>query len=277
MNYVTDLMRSYKFILISIIFVIVIFVIENRRELETSFNIYKEIKEVKCVIEEITQKMAPPSNLGLNISGPVQTGQHGQAMEIFDYYNGKKNGFFVEAGAHDGEFLSNTLFFEANCSWTGLLVEPNKASYALLETRHRAAHSINTCLSSEDIPITIEFDAADVFGGINQDFENVKNAEIGQMRDTMPENMRSRYQLKCYPLYSLLLALGNPRVDFLSLDIEGAELAVLNTVPWDKVDIELVMIETAHLDRVKIDETMLAAGYEIYKELLIDVIYRKIG
>ena len=39
----------------------------------------------------------------------------------------------------------------------------------------------------------------------------------------------------CYPLYSLLLATHQTRVDFLSLDIEGAELAVLRTVPWDKV------------------------------------------
>ena len=41
--------------------------------------------------------------------------------------------------------------------------------------------------------------------------------------------------MECYPLYSLLLAMEQPRVDFLSLDIEGAELAVLRTVPWDKV------------------------------------------
>jgi hypothetical protein len=31
------------------------------------------------------------------------------------------------------------------------------------------------------------------------------------------------------------MALGNPTVDYMSLDIEGAELPVLKTVPWDKV------------------------------------------
>ena len=39
------------------------------------------------------------------------------------------------------------------------------------------------------------------------------------------------------------------RVDLLSLDIEGAELAVLKTVPWHSVDIELVMIEINHSDK----------------------------
>ena len=57
--------------------------------------------------------------------------------------------------------------------------------------------------------------------------------------------MRDKYPVECFPLYSLILALGNPRIDFLSIDIEGAELGVLNTVPWDLVEIELVMVEVA--------------------------------
>ena len=35
-----------------------------------------------------------------------------------------KNGFFVEAGADDFLFGSNTLLFEEKYNWTGLLVEP---------------------------------------------------------------------------------------------------------------------------------------------------------
>ena len=70
------------------------------------------------------------------------------------------------------------------------------------------------------------------------------------MRDSIPEDMRSKYKLQCYPLYHLLLALDNPRVDFLSLDIEGAELAVLKTIPWDKVDIEVITVETKHAGEV---------------------------
>jgi hypothetical protein len=46
---------------------------------------------------------------------------------------------------------------------------------------------------------------------------------------------RLTIKMQCFPLYSLLLAVGNPKVDYLSLDIEGAELLVLKTIPWDKV------------------------------------------
>ena len=35
-----------------------------------------------------------------------------QAEFIISYFNGKRNGIFVEAGAWNGEFLSNTLYLE---------------------------------------------------------------------------------------------------------------------------------------------------------------------
>ena len=50
--------------------------------------------------------------------------------------------------------------------------------------------------------------------------------------------------MQCFPLYSLLLALGNPTVNLFVLDIEGFELAVLESIPWDKVDIEVLDVET---------------------------------
>jgi hypothetical protein len=46
---------------------------------------------------------------------------------------------------------------------------------------------------------------------------------------------RQTIKMQCFPLYSLLLAVGNPKVDYLSLDVEGAELLILKTIPWDKV------------------------------------------
>ena len=36
---------------------------------------------------------------------------------------------------------------------------------------------------------------------------------------------------------------ANRTVDFLSLDIEGAEFQVLRTIPWDKVDIRALSVE----------------------------------
>ena len=47
--------------------------------------------------------------------------QHGKDFGI----DIKKRGFFIEAGASDGENISNTLYLEKKYNWKGLLVEPN--------------------------------------------------------------------------------------------------------------------------------------------------------
>ena len=85
-------------------------------------------------------------------------------------------------------------------------------------------------------------------------------------------------EFQCFPLFSLLLALDSPTVTLLSLDIEGAELAVLRAIPWTKVNIELVMIEVNHSDQREIHSVMTTAGYGVYKRLggQQDIIYRKL-
>ena len=50
--------------------------------------------------------------------------------------------------------------------------------------------------------------------------------------------------LQCVPLCTLLLAMGNPTVNWFILDIEGAEYQVLQTIPWTLVDIEMISVET---------------------------------
>ena len=45
-------------------------------------------------------------------------------------------------------------------------------------------------------------------------------------------------------MYTLLLAMDNPTVNWFILDIEGAEYQVLQTIPWHLVDIEMVSVET---------------------------------
>ena len=50
---------------------------------------------------------------------------------------------------------------------------------------------------------------------------------------------QSQSKALCLPFYAILLAMGNPTVDYFSLDVEGAELPILKTIPWDKVDIKV--------------------------------------
>ena len=66
----------------------------------------------------------------------------------------------------------------------------------------------------------------------------------------VPEPTENSARLQCLPLYSALLAMGNPTVHYFSLDIEGAELPVLKTIPWEKVDIRVMTVETHLAGRI---------------------------
>ena len=43
--------------------------------------------------------------------------------------------------------------------------------------------------------------------------------------------------VQCLPLYTILLALNRTKIDYFSLDVEGNELDVLRTIPWNKINI----------------------------------------
>ena len=79
----------------------------------------------------------------------------GQANAIMRILHGQENGFYVEYGASDGEFLSNTLFMERYKNWTGLLIEPDPDSYEGLLSRKRKGWHVPACLSLEMYPTQV--------------------------------------------------------------------------------------------------------------------------
>ena len=85
---------------------------------------------------------------------------------------------------------------------------------------------LQTCLSTTTTAQTMHFDLVGTVRNATTR-EAMAGLVLGPNSDTI--------EMQCLPLFSLLLALGNPTVHYLSLDIEGAELPVLKTIPWEKV------------------------------------------
>ena len=63
--------------------------------------------------------------------------QYNQPRQIDEILDGETNKFFIEAGAYDGEIYSNTLLFEVERNWTGLLVEPNPVLFQRMQQKGR--------------------------------------------------------------------------------------------------------------------------------------------
>ena len=71
-------------------------------------------------------------------------------------------------------------------------------------------------------------------------------------------------------------------VDYISsLDIEGAEMPVLRTIPWDKLDISVILIEVTQAGRLfegskeELRKFLESRGYQHFKDIGFDQIYVK--
>ncbi|XP_022187984.1 protein Star isoform X2 [Nilaparvata lugens] len=180
----------------------------------------------------------PPNKTDLNLDNPtVIDTSMGQAEKIREILGNKKNGFFIECGALDGEVRSNTLNFERFHNWTGLLIEADPLNYANMVKKNRKAWLSQTCLSIHPYPEIVSFE---------------QNYNIGKISSLRPGSVHKGHtDVQCFPFYTFLLALNIKQVDYFSLDVEGSELDVLRTIPFDKVDIKTLSVEFVHVDKGK--------------------------
>ncbi|XP_047483529.1 protein Star-like [Penaeus chinensis] len=162
-------------------------------------------------------------------------------------------------GAVDGEIFSNSLYFERALNWTGLLVEPNPEDYQTLTTRGRKAYSIHAAVSPKNTSgMSIFNRRRQLFGRLGPD----EGTGIPVWR---------------FPLYTMLAALNVTVVDFLSLDVEGDELEVLRTIPWDRITIRLMCVEINHVKEgaQRVIEYMLKQDYIFLGIRIIDAWFGK--
>jgi hypothetical protein len=82
----------------------------------------------------------------------------------------------------------------------------------------------------------------------------------------------------CVPFNDVLDIIGVKRIDFLSLDIEGPELQVLETVDWKRFRIDIMTIEI-HGDMKKLNDSRLLmqriGGYREVGLKGLDVVYER--
>ncbi|KAG7166017.1 Star-like 5 [Homarus americanus] len=168
----------------------------------------------------------------------------------------QRNGFYVECGALDGEIRSNTLFFERKRGWNGILIEADPKNFNQMTEKHRKAYMSSSCLAPTTHPTTQDNQGHIL--GKQQEHPSSSGSDVGDI-----------VEVQCFPLYSYMVALNVTTIDYFSLDVEGAEFAVLKTIPWDKVDITTLSVEFIHDPEGKdaIQDYMKERGYYVHSEV----------
>lgn len=156
--------------------------------------------------------------------------QIGQDKWVHSVLGDKKNGYFVELGACDGLYYSNTLFFEKNLKWEGICIEPNDM-YIKELYKNRNCNISNDLIYSHEGK-EVNFALSDATSGIIDHNNN-------------PFTKKDKYILKLTStLENVLVNFKAPKViDYLSLDVEGQEYNILSTFPFNKFFFRCITVE----------------------------------
>jgi len=166
---------------------------------------------------------------------------------------GKQNGFFIDLAANDAQEKSNTYALERFHGWRGLCIEPNPAYWYNL-TRFRTCATVGAVVGNQSMQeVYFRYEAGDHGGIADSGFDNGKRWQRhSDLAFTVPlRDVLERYDVP-------------QTIDYLSLDVEGAESFVMLQFPLSRYRIKLI---TAERLRGEIRQYLKDHGYQFAQKL----------
>jgi FkbM family methyltransferase len=161
-----------------------------------------------------------------------------QDLWVIFMSNLKQGGYFVEFGAADGIENSNTYALEKHFGWTGLLIEPVPTSFKKL-SKNRSSTCVKGCIA------TCEDKTSQLVMTDYPQFSSVKGFHLSDMHAKKREVAKQTISVPAYDLNTLLEQNPPPNntIDYLSIDVEGAETAILPRIDFERWQFKLITCE----------------------------------
>ncbi len=183
--------------------------------------------------------------------------QAGQDFWVYgEVFNRMKKGFFVDLGAYDGIFLSNTYLLEYRYDWDGICIEANPKTFNALRL-NRNVKCVNAFVADGQQKFRLQGSGTVTYG--IPDSPNQADLGDGSSQPVESETVRS------FSLAHILAKANAPQtIEYLSADIEGAEeMALLNH------DFDLFRFKCMTVERPtqQLRQRFEAEGYLMVKEI----------
>jgi FkbM family methyltransferase len=158
-----------------------------------------------------------------------------------------ERGYFVEVGAYRPELWSQTFDLEQR-GWTGVLVEPQPQLAAELKSGRSAKVFAEACSARRNSGKRLELKLADGQSSLESKF----NAAGVKSHGVIEVPVRT--------LDEILIEAGAPQLDFLSIDVEGHELDVIDGFDLARWRPGLILIEDLLL-HLRLHRVLRRRGY----------------
>ena len=164
-------------------------------------------------------------------------------------FRGFKRGVFVDVGAHDGVTFNNTLYFEETHGWSGINVEANPKVFAQL--RENRPHATNVqCAVDEENGTTLFLlndGHTEMISGIKKHYDQRHLHRLSQ-ENKAHRSRTSEIEVPTRRLDGLLAEHAIKNVNYLSIDVEGAELSVVKSIDFTQVFFDVIGFENNYKD-----------------------------
>lgn len=179
--------------------------------------------------------------------------QWGEDKLVWEYFHRKPHGFFVEVGANDPIIISQTYLLEQS-GWEGILVEPQPECCKRLRPARPKSKVIQAACGAPEQKGKARFriasnDGCSLLDGLTTD-EDVTFAET--------------VEVDLVTVDDVLAQSGNPKPDFVSIDVEGGELNVLKGFSLAKHKPQLLLMED-HVRDLSVHHYLRRQGYKLVR------------
>ena len=155
-------------------------------------------------------------------------------IAIDQYVEKKSNGFYVDVGAHHPIQRNNTnLLFKRG--WEGINIDVNEFSIDLFEYLRPKDINLQTAISDKEGKTTFYF---------QKDFSQLNTTDKDIAKEHFNNNFKEK-KVQCRTIEKILdnSRFKNRKIDFLNIDIEGAEMKALKTLNFKIYDPYVICIE----------------------------------
>lgn len=176
-------------------------------------------------------------------------------------FKGYKNGFFVDVGAHDGRSINNTLYFEEANNWTGICIEPISYIFAKLQENRKKCINLNCAISDTEGIQEFFLRESTMLSALKKGYD-----ERHAKRFFPTNNRMTITKVPTRRLDSIFEEFNIKHVNYLSIDVEGGEFEVINSIDFDKVFIDVIDFENNFQDKsIPIVEYLKEKNYVLTK------------
>lgn len=203
--------------------------------------------------------------------------QEGEDMILNRIFEGKKKGFYIDVGAHHPKRFSNTYFFYKQ-GWRGINIDAMPNSMNLFNKIRPRDINLEIAISSESKKL--------IYYEFNEPALNSFSEELSNNRDGLRDyKIINKLEITTHRLDDILKNLQNEipaEIDFLSIDVEGLDFEVLQSLNFNVYKPKVILIEvlSSNLDGItkhKIADYLKKFDYELFAKTMNTVFFKLAG